>query len=263
MDEESLRKLLNAGSEIVGNVTGAIIGSAIAGPTGLLLGASLPTIFSMTFNRISDDVLNRTISKREEQKIGAGYIFAIDRIEKNIKAGKIIREDGFIGNDNILSDSNVILEGVTTKLQKEWELKKLQFYGNFLGNISFTDEVDFNYATVLLKIAENLSYRQLCLIKVFKKKGTPQIDLAPIENEYARGLSTKTFNYSLYSDLAEMDRLSVFQRRGPIKLGATIGNCILSDIGIKLYQLMNLEEIEKNDYNETVYELQSMLPGRL
>lgn len=262
MDEKSLRRLLEAGSEMAGSITGAFIGTAIAGPIGTLVGASLPPLISKSLNKISDDVLNRNISKREEQKIGVGYIYAVDRIEKNIKMGRKIRTDGFIDDENIQSDSNTILEGVTVKLQKEWELKKLQFYGNFLGNISFIPEIDFNYAAVLLKFAESLLYRQMCLIKVFMKKGTPQIDLAPIANEYRSGLSANTFNYSLYSDLVEMDRLSVFQRRGPVTLGGTIGNCALSDMGIKLYQLMNLEEIEEADYCKTLTEFQEMLPNR-
>lgn len=263
MNEKHLTEILEAGYEITGSIAGAIAGGAIAGTPGIILGASIPTIISKGFKKISDDVLKRSISKREEQKIGAGYIFAIERIEKNIEAGREIRDDGFINNGNILSDSNTILEGVTLKLQKEWELKKLRFYGYFLGNISFEKNIDFDYAAVLLKIAETLSYRQLCIIKVFKEKGKPEIDLTPIENVYSRGLDDSNFNFSLFSDLAEMDRLTVFQRRRPIKLGAPIGNCVLSDMGIKLYNLMNLAEIDETDYNKTAYEIQKMLPNRL
>jgi hypothetical protein len=263
MDEKCLEKLLETGSEMVGSITGAFIGTAIAGPIGTIVGASLPALISKSLNKISDDVLNRNISKREEQKIGVGYHYAIRRIEKNINAGKEIRKDGFISNDSILSDSSTILEGVTLKLQREWELKKLQFYGNFLGNISFTEDIDFNYATVLLKFAETLSYRQICLIKVFVKKGTPQINLAHIANEYRRRLTIDSFNYPLYSDLADMDRMSILQRLPPISLGDAIGNCVLSEMGLKLYHLMNLEEIEEDDYSKALDGLQRMLPNKL
>lgn len=132
-----------------------------------------------------------------------------------------------------------------------------------LGNISFEKDVHFDYATVLLKLAESLSYRQLCLIKVFENKGTPQIDLAPIDNTYKRSIDLRGFNYSLYADLVEMEQLSVLKRVGAITVGAAIGNCTLSDIGTKLYRLMNLNELNAADYNRTLNDLQDMLPRML
>lgn len=263
MKKEPLKELFDSGAEIIGNIAGAIVGGVVAGPGGVIIGASIPTILTKGFKLIGEDVVNRNISKREEQKIGAGYAFALQRIEMNIEAGKQIRSDGFIDNDNVLSASNSILEGVTMKLQKEWELKKLQFYGNLLGNISFEKDVHFDYATVLLKLAESLSYRQLCLIKVFENKGTPQIDLAPIDNTYKRSIDLRGFNYSLYADLVEMEQLSVLKRVGAITVGAAIGNCTLSDIGTKLYRLMNLNELNAADYNRTLNDLQDMLPRML
>lgn len=257
--DDDLKKLLDAGCEISGNIVGAFIGAAVAGPAGLIAGAVLPKIIYESFKMISSDVLRRQISKREEQKIGAGYIFALQRIEKNLQEGKTTRNDGFINDDNILTDSNIILEGVTVKLQKEWELKKLQYYGNFLGNISFRKDIDFNYASVLLRLIESLSYRELCIIAVFHKKGTPEIDLSPIESKYKMNYMMHNFNYSMYSDLVELAQLSVFRPVPPLKLGAAIGNCVLSDVGEKLYDLMNLHEIEEIDFLKAKADLENLL----
>lgn len=257
--EDDLKKLLDAGCDITGSIAGAFIGAAVAGPAGLLIGASLPTIISESFKKISSDVLSRQISKREEQKIGAGYIFALQRIEKNIEGGKTIRNDGFIKDDEILSDSNTILEGVTVKLQKEWELKKLQYYGNFLGNIPFRKDIDFNYASVLLRLIDSMSYREICIIAVFQKRGTPEIDLSSIENRLKMNYMMHNFNYSMYSDLVELGQLFVFRRVPPFTVGSTLGNCVLSDLGEKLYDLMNLQEIDKNDFIKTKTDLEDML----
>lgn len=261
--EDDLIKILDAGCEIAGNITGALIGGAIAGPVGLFAGATIPTIISTGFKSISSDIINRRISKREEQKIGAGYIFAIERIKKNIEYGCEIRNDGFIDNTNVLSDSNSILEGLTVKLQKEWELKKLQFYGNFLGNILFRQDIDFNYASVMLRLIESLTYRELCLIAVFKNKGTPEIDLSSLEKTFKDNIMTHKFNYSMYIDLVEMDKFTVFRRVPPFAVGATIGNCVLSDLGEKLYELMNLSEIDNSDLLKTTSDLEEMLGKRL
>lgn len=257
--EIDLRKLLDAGYEITGSIAGAFIGAAVAGPSGLLAGAVLPKIITESFKMISSDVLSRQISKREEQKIGAGYIFALQRIEKNLKEGRTIRNDGFIDEENILSDSNTILEGVTVKLQKEWELKKLRYYGNFIGNISFRNDIDFNYASVLLRLIESLSYREFCIIAVFSKKGTPEIDLSSIENKYKMNYMMHNFNHSMYSDLVELGQLSVLRRIPPFNLGASVGNCVLSDVGEKLFDLMNLREIEEIDFLKAKVDLENLL----
>ena len=258
-NEKSLNEILDAGIEIFGSVTGAFIGGAVAGPIGLALGAAFPTILIKSFKKIRNDVLSRNISKREEQKIGAGYYFALKRIESNISRGMTIRKDGFINDEDILSDSNTILEGVTVQLQKEWELKKLEFYGNFLGNISFRPDININYATVLLRLIESLSYRQICIVAIFKRIGTPEIDLSSIESRFKTNYAMHNFSYSLYSDLVELGQLSVLRRVAPFKVGAVLGNCVLSDIGEKLFELMNLTEICKDDYIKTKRELENML----
>lgn len=260
--EQSLKKLLYGSSEIIGSISGALVGTAVAGPAGTIVGATLPTILSNVFKKISKDVLSRNISKREEQKIGTGYYFALKRMEKNISNGLSIREDGFIDEEDILSDSNIILEGVTVKLQKEWELKKLVYYGNFLGNISFRKDININYATVLLRLVESLSYRQLCIVFVIEKHGTPKIDLSYIDSSYKKASQNHEFNYSLYSDLVDLINLSVLRPAPPYVLGATLGNCVLSDIGQKLFELMNLSEIDNEDYMETKRDLENMLSKR-
>ena len=258
-NKDSFIELIDIGCEFVSSSIGAFIGVAIDGAAGVIAASAASPVLYKMFKSISEDVQAKKTSKREEQKIGAGYLFALRRIEYNISHGKKIRSDGFIVDDDILSDSNTILEGVTVKLQKEWELKQLEFYGNFLGNISFKPDININYATVLLRLIESLSYRQLCIIVVFVKNGTPEIDLSSIESSYKKNYMMHQFNYSLYSDLSELLRLSVLKPVPPFTLGSTLGNSVLSDIGEKLFELMNLSEICKDDYIKTKRELENML----
>ena len=258
-NKDSFNELIDIGHEFVSSSLGAFIGAAIAGPVGVIVGSAASPILHKAFKKISKDVRSRNISIREEQKIGAGYYFALNRIEQNISHGQSIREDGFINDEDILSDSNTILEGVTVKLQKEWELKKLEYYGNFLGNISFRKDINIDYATVLLRLIESLSYRQLCIVAAFKEIGTPEIDLSSIANSFETNYGMRNFNYALYSDLVELGQLSIFRRVHPFEVGAVLGNCVLSDIGEKLFELMNLSEICKDDYMKTKRELETLL----
>jgi hypothetical protein len=71
------------------------------------------------------------------------------------------------------------------------------------------------------------------------------------------------FNYSMYSDLVELGQLSVFRRVPPFTLGASIGNCVLSDIGEKLYDLMNLKDIAGDDFLRTKADLENLLGRKL
>lgn len=261
--KSELKWIVSSGVEMIANISGAAVGAAIAGPAGMVIGASLPTVLNSMFKKISSDVASRNLGERETQKIGAGYYYALKRIDQNISIGKELRKDGFIDESDVLSDSSIILEGVTTKLQREWELKKLIFYGNFLGNISFEESIDFDYATVLLKLIDNLSYRQLCLIAVFKRCGTPEIDLSSIGGLFKEREWNNKFDYALYSDLVDLSAQSILQPIPPFSLGDTLGNSILSDIGDKLYSLMNLNELEERDYNVVKHSMEDILNRRL
>lgn len=165
--KDIVQNLIETGSEITGSISGSVIGGLIAGPIGMVIGGASGPIITKVIKSIGTEVKSRILSPREEVRIGAVYTYAIDKILKNEQSGRVLRDDNFFtAEPNMRSDSEEIFEGVILKAQKEYEENKIKYYGNLLGNISCDKNITKQFAHQLIKLAENLSYNQLCLLKI-------------------------------------------------------------------------------------------------
>ncbi|WP_321437453.1 hypothetical protein [uncultured Bacteroides sp.] len=255
MKVEALKSLIEKGSQILGGATGTAISLISADPTfASFLNVGITPLLISSFNKIGTDLLSRRLSERETAKIGTAYSFAVCRININIENRKVIRSDNFITEKDTNLNAEEIIEGVMLKVQKEYELKKLKFYGNFLGNISFYPDIDQHYANLLLKIIETLSYRQLCIIAYFHKAGT--INLSKWQNHFEN--NSIIIGQNLYADMINLNNSNIIRRTPPYSLGALLGNSILSGIGNTIFKIMNLDEIDYQDINNVETEIKSL-----
>ncbi len=165
---EDLEKLIDAGSEIAGSVSGAAIGLALAGPPGALIGAVGSPILTRVFQKLGTEFQHRYLGKRQITRIGATLAFAAEKMKVNNLQGLKLREDDFLKEStNERAAAEEIAEGVLLASQDEHEEKKLRLYGNLLANIAYHPEIDKAQANLLIRVAEALSYRQLCLLCLF------------------------------------------------------------------------------------------------
>ena len=67
----------------------------------------------------------------------------------------------------IVSPAVEIAEGMLLAARNEYEEKKLPFFGNLLANIAFDPTIDREQANLLIKIGENVTFRQMCILSVF------------------------------------------------------------------------------------------------
>ncbi|MCK4351797.1 hypothetical protein KAW65_00125 [candidate division WOR-3 bacterium] len=203
---ESIDDLVTVGSDIAGGVAGASVGFFTAGPGGAVLGGISGPLLAHTFRRLAKEIKHRFLGKREEVRIGATIAFAAEKIQENIANGQQVRQDDFFREQlNERASAEEILEGVLLAAQREHQEKKLQFYGNLVANISFHPEIDRAQANLLIRLGEDISYRQMCLLALFAHKGkfglrqedyrgTGNIDatigvlLQEIYNLYSRGM---------------------------------------------------------------------------
>ena len=93
--ESKTQSLVTAGSEITGNVAGAVIGLLTAGPIGAVLGAVSGPVVGRVISKICTEIYDRQISKRQISRAGATAGFAIWQIKERLDAGDDIRNDGF------------------------------------------------------------------------------------------------------------------------------------------------------------------------
>ena len=252
-EQAPLQRLLNAGVEISGAGTGALVGGAVSGLPGAIAGAVVPSIVSL-----AADFVERSLSPREKARIGALMHYALLKMRQNAKSKKPLRDDDFF-TDNPRSRAafKEVLEAVIRSAQRDPQEKKLKFYGNLLGNIPYEYALDRSMANLFVRTAEELSYRQLCLLALFGTMVRNGFSLR--SDDYHR---EDTFTGTLLGVLQETFEL---YHRGLLTSDPqSMTDVVLQPIDIRparthvevhgwwLCSLMELEEVERLDVAEIV-----------
>jgi hypothetical protein len=111
------------------------------------------------------------MSRQEQGRSGAVAIVATERVEKMLRLGHELRHDDFFsGEPGNRSFAEEIVEGTLLAAQREHEERKLLYLGNLLASFAFHEEISRGGANFLLKLADDLSYRQLCLLALADRK---------------------------------------------------------------------------------------------
>lgn len=228
-------------SEIGAEISGALIGGAIrllAGPAGSVGGALAGTVIT----RVTKELAQRFLSSKETQRIEKGLTFIGYKIASNIQNQIPLRADGFFDPDSSgQSDADEILEAVLIKCKNEPQDKKLRFVANIFANVAFRADVSSTDAHYLLKISEDLTYRQLCLISLVEKG-------KEIGQRFSWGwyLQQSQKEQTDPSFNAEQRKLTDYIHA----MGNTEQPPFLQPLGKLCYELMDLSEIPVEDLHE-------------
>jgi hypothetical protein len=243
-------EIIETGYEVGGSLGSAIIGGLLAGPAGVVIGAASGPILTKLFTKVGSEIKNRILGAREESRIGFTYATGYDKLKTRLESGDELRQDDFFDIDeNNRSTAEEILEGVLRSAQSEYQEKKLKYYGNLLANISFDKSVTKDKAYLFLKVAQNLSYKQLCILKFLNRNG--QINLNWGYN--FNGLAELTNYADLEPSVEDLDKnklLAILRTSGN-----TISIMNISKLGVELTNLMNLSEIPEEDISSLSKEL--------
>ena len=190
-----------------------------------------------------NEITRRLLSPREEARVGHVLGLAVAEIRERIETGEDLREDGFFDSgESGSSDATEVAENVLLKAQREPEEKKLAYMAHLLANIAFDSRVSAAMAHQITKAAEQLTYRQLCMLKLASVAGHLTLREADYRNHGA-------FSMDLYEVLYELQEL---HRREYLVSGSG-GNLGLTDIypaamtlqalGGDIFRLMHLRSI--------------------
>ena len=160
----------------------------IALGSGIAVSAAIGDIAGITTGTISvlgqlglDRFITPLISKRQTVRLFQWGTQAAEGIAQRLANGEKYREDGFF--DETPSDRAKIDEVVESTLKKVMETTeepKIKFMANLTENVHFDSDFDLDTYRRILKILDELSYRQLCIIKLFMN--VDQIDLDSLGN---------------------------------------------------------------------------------
>jgi len=136
------------------SVIGAGVGVVIAGIPGAIIGSILTPVV--------EDVLSRMLSVKEKNRIEKVKQFAEIEIQRMINAGSKPKND--IDRQKV----SELYEGALLKAKSTYEEKKLQYIANLFAVAPFTNTPIENINQSLIT-AEQLSYRQFCLLEIFDR----------------------------------------------------------------------------------------------
>lgn len=243
----TIKNFINNGSEIAGGAIGGALGFLAGGPVGAAAGGAVGASAASALKKIGHEVNDRYLSKREKVRAGGVLAIAADEIKKRIDSGDTLRADGFFDQKNSnRSGAEEVAESVLLKAQREPEEKKIRFMGNLLSNISFDANISPELGHQVIKTAEQLTYRQLCILNLCALKQHYSLR----SNDY-RGQNS--FPRELYQVLYECHDLYV---RGLINFGGSVafgptdiipGNMTIQGIGADLFNLMGLFNVVPPD----------------
>lgn len=165
MRDDRVKNLLTLGSEIAGAAVGGAVGFFAAGPAG----AAGAGVLGVAAAKLLQDVSGRSLSRREEIRIGAAAAFAIDYIRHRLEAGERPRTDGFFTEQQAgISAAEEIFDGVLVTAKSDHEEQKARYYGRLFANVSFDPHCSRHEANYLLHVMDSTTFLQLVLLSIFR-----------------------------------------------------------------------------------------------
>ena len=173
----------NAGLKLIKQVIeyGSIVGVPLASTTlqGMVpeevLQITIPTLAN-SLKSIGQEFAERMLSPRENLRVGSALILAAEGIRKRLESGESVRADGFFDKTATnYSNMDEAVESTLKKVMGTTEEPKIKFMANLIESVYFDSDLDMHTYRHILKHLEELTYRQLCIVKLFMN--ADQIDL--------------------------------------------------------------------------------------
>ena len=192
---------------------------------------------------IGQEFSKRQLSPREDYRVGKVLAIAALEIRQRLEKGENPRDDGFFNEKSTgRSDAAEIAEAIILKCQREPQEKKIRYMGYLKASIAFNSNISTNMGHQLIKAAEELTYRQFCILKLATVK-----DIFGLRNENYRDHGG--FSKELYSVLYECKDL--YQKEYIVlaeahALGLTDiipGSMTVQGVGRDLFYFMKLSSI--------------------
>ena len=128
------------------------------------------------------------------------------------------------------------------KSQREPEELKLPYMAHLLSNLAFDSHISVNMAHQLIKAAEELTYRQLCIMKLTSAKDQFALRL---EDYRGRGNFSRELLQVLY-EYFDLYHKGLVNFGGAVAFGPSDvkpGETVIQGLGAELFNLMRLREI--------------------
>jgi hypothetical protein len=243
-----IRRLINTGAEIAGGAVGGALGFLAGGPIGAALLGAGGAAAASALKHIGEEASQRLLGPREQVRVGGVLAIAAAEIQQRITQGATVRTDSFFDAKVVgRSDAEEVAESVLLKSQREPEERKIPYMGHLLAGVAFDAQVSAHMAHQIIKSAEQLTYRQLCILKLSAVKGA--FPLRASDYRASGGGFAKDLYQVLYECL-DLYHRGLINFGGEVAFGPTDvkpGSMALQGLGVDIFNLMKLSLIPNDD----------------
>lgn len=246
--KNGIRKLINTGAEIAGAAVGGALGFLAGGPAGAALGGAGGATAAAALKHIGEEASERLLAPREQVRVGGVLAIAAEEIRQRIENGESIRTDGFFESSNgSRPHAEEVAESILLKSQREAEEKKIPYMGHLFAAVAFDPQISPQMAHQIIKAAEQLTYRQLCIFKLAADKQAFGLKNGDYRN--AGGHFTKELYQVLYECL-DLYHRGLINFGGEVAFGPTDvnpGGMTIQGLGADIFNLMKLGLVPNGD----------------
>lgn len=252
---DSAKRALEGGTSIVGAVAGAAISMMTGDPLLGLAGVAGGELLAWGLN----DVTMRVLSEREQKRVGAVSIFAVQAFERIQQTGGSLRTDGFFeSNLSGRSPGDEIVEHVLIAAKNSFEENKLPYFGNLIAAVACATTVDRSTANWAIDIFDRLSWTQVLILSAFARTDEfklPDADLYSNPKEWSAWSVHKLLHEMSTDNLALLNAPMETGERGQPRWPTEISAKKLTTAGSLIFQLSGLDQIPAADIEPVVHEL--------
>lgn len=235
-------------ADLVGSgISGALsLFSAVDPLVGFLAGPA-GTIVAGTLKGVGKDINERQLSPQEDYRVGKVLAIAALEIHHRLDNGERLRDDGFFDKKpSGRSDAEEIAEAIMLKCQREPQEKKIPYMGFLKAGIPFDSNISADFGHQLIKAAEELTYRQLCILRLAVVKNKYELHS---ENYRDHGRFSKELYSVLYEcmDLCQKEYITLKEGHALGLTDIVPKSMTVQGIGGDIFNLMKLSSIPDED----------------
>jgi len=251
-----IRRLINTGAEIAGGAVGGALGFFADGPVGAALFGAGGATAAAALKRIGEEASERLLGPREQVRVGGVLAIAAGEIRQRLENGESVRADGFFESKGASrSDAEEVAESVLLKSQREPEEKKIPYMGHLFAAVAFDPQISAQLAHQIIKTAEQLTYRQLCILKLAAAKQSFSLRGGDYRN-HGGGFAKEL--YQVLYECLDLYLRGLINFGGGVAFGPTDvkpGSMTVQGLGADVFNLMKLTLIPNADLAPIVAQL--------
>lgn len=213
---------------------------------------------------VGNEFRNRLLAPREIQRVGIAIAVIHQGISARRISGREVRQDGFFDRleEGSLSPAEEVAEDIIARCQREPEERKVPHVANLFAEIAFQTAVGADMAHQLARYADELTYRQFCLLCI-ASTGRCR-DMLRQSDYRGQGGTFRKFPLELLQllyELADLEKKGFVRSAEGTILGAGLtdvvpGRMHTQGLGVHLAQLMDLARIPDDDLLPLARQLQ-------